>query len=48
MSEEANEYATVTALLLAGVESDVAKVYAARVVGSSKAEPSTRYMAEAL
>ena len=38
MSEEADEDAVVTALLLAGVESDVAKVYAARAVGSAKAE----------
>ena len=38
MSEEADEDAMVTALLLAGVESDVAKMYAARVVGPAKAE----------
>ena len=38
MSEEANKDAMVTALLLASVESDVAKLDAARVVGSSKAE----------
>ena len=38
MSEEADEDAMVTALLLAGVESDVAKMYAARLVGSAKAQ----------
>ena len=38
MSEEADEDATVTALLLAGVEDAEAKMYAARVVGPVKAE----------
>ena len=47
MSEEADEDAMVTALLLAGVESDVAKMYAARVVGSAKAETSTKLTVEA-
>ena len=38
MPEEDDEDAMVTALLLAGVESDVVKMYAAQVVGSAKAE----------
>ena len=38
MPEEDDEDAMVTTLLLAGVESDVAKIYAARFAGSRKAE----------
>ena len=38
MPEEADEDAMVTALLLAGVEDAEAKMYAARMVGSVKAE----------
>ena len=38
MFDEADKDAMVTALLLDGVEGEVAKMYAARVVGSAKAE----------
>ena len=48
MSEEADEDTVVTAMLLAGVESDLAKAYAARVVGSRKAETFYEVTAEAL